>query len=177
MIVGSLVALRAVCREDLPILLEWRNRSDYRKYFREYRELNIDNQNEWFNNYVVHDKSTLMFAIVSTSDNKLLGCCGLCYVNWVQKNADLSLYIGTNGCYIDDNGIAEEACKLLFNYGFGELGLHKIWTEIYEFDKKKYDLYIKLGFSQDALLRDNYFYNHKWENSRIMSIIDSDFYH
>lgn len=82
-----------------------------------------------------------------------MGCCGLCYINWVHRYSDLSLYIGKDKCYIDDAGIAEESCKLLFDYAFNELGLNKIWTEIYEFDYKKYDLYKKIGFQQDGFFK------------------------
>lgn len=176
MICKEKVALRAVCREDLPYLMEWRNRPEYRQYFREYRELNMQNQEQWFNNCVVGDKNTIMFTIVKNDDtHEVLGCCGLCYINWVQRFADLSLYIGWQNKYIDDEGYAKEACELLFDYGFGELGLHKIWTEIYEFDEPKNKLYLSLGFSQDGLLRENYFHNGKWWNSRIMSLLDRDY--
>ena len=35
-------------REDLPWLLYHRNRDELRRYFREYREMNIDMITEWF---------------------------------------------------------------------------------------------------------------------------------
>ena len=44
MIKGQHTALRAIEREDLPSLLSWRNDPDLRKYFREYRELNFQQQ-------------------------------------------------------------------------------------------------------------------------------------
>lgn len=175
MIAGEKVYLRALEREDLPKLMAWRNREDFRQYFREYRELNLQNQIDWFEQHVMKDDSTLMFGIVNNQSNELIGCCGLCYINWVNRNADLSLYIGWNNAYIDDKGYAEEACRLLFRYAFEELNLHKIWTEIYEFDMPKYKLYKKLGMSQDGLLRDNCFHNGSWHNSRIMSILSDAF--
>ncbi len=49
----------------------------------------------------------------------------------------------------------DESCKLLLKYGFGELALNKVWTKIYSFDKKKKNLYNKLGFHHDGLLRQN----------------------
>ena len=60
-------------------------------------------------------------------------------------------------------------------YGFNELCLNKIWTEIYEFDDRKRELYLGLGFLQDGLLRQNYWYNGRWWDSRILSILFSDF--
>ena len=175
MIQGEKVGLRAVEREDLPLLMTWRNNPQYRQYFREYRELNIENQENWFTNIVVKDRNTVMFTIVSLETQEAIGCCGLCYINWIQRYADLSLYIGLNNAYIDKDGFAKEACDLLFQYGFGELGLHKIWTEIYEFDEPKYVLYKNFGFHQDGLLRENYFHAGKWHNSRIMSLLDREY--
>lgn len=175
MISGELVTLKAIEHKDLNQLAKWRNLPNFRKNFREYRDINEDMQNKWFENVVVNDKNTIMFSIFENDSNSLIGCCGLCYINWIHRYADLSLYIGKDECYIDTQGYAKEACKLLFNYGFNELNLNKIWTEIYEFDTKKKNLYDRLGFSQDGLLRDNYFYNGKWWNSRILSLLAKDF--
>lgn len=176
MICGEKVSLRAVYESDLPLLMSWRNRTDFRQYFREYRELNLQNQLDWFHNTVERDRNTVMFTIVENDDSDSpIGVCGLCYISWVNRYADLSLYIGKDGLYIDSQGYAEEACNLLFQYGFGELNLHKIWTEIYEFDTPKYELYTKLGFHQDGLLRENYFHNNQWHNSRIMSLLSLDY--
>ena len=51
---GKKVALRAIEKEDLPLLMEWRNNPEYRQYFREYRELNSVSQERWFQNIRVH---------------------------------------------------------------------------------------------------------------------------
>ena len=171
---GEKVCICALERRDLPVLMEWRNRPDYRKYFREYRELNEDMQNLWFESKVLKDNSTIMFAIRIRETKELIGCCGLCYIDWVHRNADLSLYIGKDGVYIDENGLAEESCKLLFDYGFKELGLQKIWTEIYSFDEKKLNLYRKLGMQIDGVLRNQYFYDGKWWNSNMLSILTEE---
>lgn len=48
MIKGKLVGLRAVEREDLSLLRDWRNIPEFRKNFREVRELNLANQESWF---------------------------------------------------------------------------------------------------------------------------------
>ena len=80
-------------------------------------------------------------------------------------------YNRKNNLYIDSIGYAEESCSLLFNYGFGELGLKKIWSELYEFDQKKISLYKKLGMNVDGTLRNQYYYNGKWWDSKILSIL------
>jgi RimJ/RimL family protein N-acetyltransferase len=175
MLKSNLVGLVAIERSDLKQLMNWRNNPEFRKHFREYRELNMAMQEKWFEQKVLNDPSTMMFAIRRLKDDELLGCCGFVYINWVHRNADLSLYIGWENAYIDTVGYAEESCRLLFDYGFGELSLHKIWTEIYEFDIKKWTLFQKLGFKQDGMLRDNYFYDGKWWGSMMISLLGNDY--
>lgn len=174
MLTGEKVFLCALEREDLSRLMNWRNQKEYRKHFREYREINSDMQKAWYEEKVLKDPGTIMFAIRSADTGELLGCCGLCYINWVHRNADLSLYIGKDNVYIDDQGYAEESCRLLFDYGFLELGLEKIWSELYEFDEKKTVLYQKLGMQIDGMLRRQYYYDGRWWDSRLLSILRDD---
>lgn len=175
MLKGEKVCLVAIEEEDIEQLRNWRNFPGFRKHFREYREINKKMQRQWFERDVVENDRTIMFAVRNLVNQELLGCCGLCYINWVHRNADLSLYIGWKDAYIDDEGYAEEACNLLFIYGFRELGLKKIWTEIYEFDEKKLELYRNLGFHKDGILRKNYIYDGKWWDSYILSLLDEEF--
>ena len=108
MLEGKKVSLKAVERKDLPKLLEWRNKKNFKKFFREYRILNINQQKKWFLDVVEGDKKTVMFSIILNKNQQLIGACGLTYINWVQKNADFSIYIGDKNIYID-NVLALEA--------------------------------------------------------------------
>ena len=174
MIKGEKVFLDTVEEKDLEQLRRWRNLPEYRKFFREYREISSGMQKKWYESKVLDDKSTIMFAIRDTATEELLGCCGLCYINWIHRYSDLSLYIGKNECYIDDEGIAQEACTLLFEYAFKELGLKKIWTELYEFDEKKLCLYKKLNMTVDGRWRSHYFYSGRYWDSLILEILQEE---
>ena len=83
MIKGHHTALRAIEKDDLPTLLAWRNDPELRRYFREYRELNFQQQMNWFENKVINDIDTKMFAIVD-DQQELLGAAGLCYIDWIN---------------------------------------------------------------------------------------------
>ena len=158
------------------MLRDWRNREDYRKFFREHRELNLENQKAWFVNFVVNDSRTIMFGIVDNQSQELIGVCGLCYIDWVNRNADISIYIGTNEIYIDTapEGYAWNSLDLMLEYGFNRVNLHKVWTEIYTFDTKKHELYKNYGLAVDGILRDNYFYGGQYQNSYIYSMLASE---
>jgi RimJ/RimL family protein N-acetyltransferase len=174
MIKGKLVGLRALEREDLPLLRDWRNIVSFRRNFREFRELNMANQENWFASLNTNSNN-FMFMIQRLEDNKPLGACGLLYVNWIIRSADFSFYIGHEEKYIDESGYAEEAAGLLMSYGFKNLNLHKIWMELYEFDHQKLDFFReKFGFHTDGMLRDNCFEDGKYWNSYIISLLHTE---
>ncbi len=173
MIKGDLVGLRAVEKEDLALLRDWRNIPEFRRNFREVRELNLTNQEKWFERSCVNNPNDFMFVIVRLSDNKPIGACGLLYINWIIRSADFSFYIGDNNSYIDSEGYAKDAANLLINYGFSNLNLHKIWMELYEFDKLKLDFFQnEFNFQVDGKLRDNSFEDGKYWDSYIISKIN-----
>ena len=107
-------------------------------------------------------------------DGKLLGACGLLYTNWIIRSADFSFYIGHEEKYIDNAGYAEEAARLLIDYGFKNLNLHKIWMELYEFDNAKLEFFEKLNFKVDGILRDNAFEDGRYWNSKIISLLNTE---
>lgn len=173
MLKGEIVGLRAIERGDLDQLRAWRNRPEYRRYFREYRELNDDQQRRWYETAVNGDPSTRMFSIVELANDRLLGACGLCYINWVDRNADFSLYIGADDLYIDDR-FATDAARVLIRYGFDELNLHRLWSEIYDFDHAKQRLFDRLGFRLDGRHRQTHWSEGSWHDSLFYGLLRDD---
>lgn len=174
MIKGEVVQLRAMEKEDLNLLKQWRNIESFRKNFREHRELNNYNQEKWFEK-TVSSSCDYMFIIERSSDNLPLGACGLLYINWQLRTADFSFYIGYNELYID-NEYAPEAIKLLIMYGFNVLNLNKIWMELYEFDLKKLNIFLEdFNFKKDGKLRQNAFEEGKYFDSYIISLLKDEY--
>lgn len=174
MLTGQYVGLRAIEESDLDPLRQWRNRPEYRQYFREYREISALEQQRWYEREVIGNPRTRMFAIVDKTNDQLLGACGLCYIDPVRRSADFSIYIGAHNLYIDDQ-FAPDAGKVLIEYGFHELNLHRIWAEIYDIDIAKQNFLPKLGFKLDGRLRDAHFTGGKWCSSFMYSILDDEY--
>ena len=188
MLQGNIVSLRALEREDLKLLLPWRNKSSMRRFYREYRELNMADQEAWYTSICCNNRNFCMFGIIynpqsvqpvrldhaTPQPSELIGVCGLTNINWVLRTAELSFYIGYNDLYCDDE-YAQDTVLVLMNYGFNILNMHKIWAEIYEVDTAKKRLFDKLEFHQDAILRDNAFDQGVYFNSLVYSVLDSEF--
>jgi RimJ/RimL family protein N-acetyltransferase len=174
MLNGTYTGLRAVERGDLAQLKEWRNRPEYRRYFREHRELSDEHQTLWFEKTVRGDPGTRMFSITGLADGRLLGACGLCYINWVDRNADFSIYIGADDLYIDET-LAPDAARTLIRYAFHELSLHRLWSEIYDFDMPKQKFFRTLGFTLDGRHRQTHWTEGMWHDSLFYSLLEPEF--
>ncbi len=164
MLKGLTTGLRALERNDLSTLLDWRNQPEYRRFFREYRELGSDQQQGWYERIVLQDRNTEMFAVTELETMELIGACGLCYIDWVNRNADVSIYIGKDGIYADKT-YAADAVRIMMKYGFEELGLHRLWTELYDFDEKKIDMFQSLGFVLEGRHRETHWSEGAWHDS------------
>ena len=164
MLKGKYVGLRAIEESDLSQLLLWRNQPNYRRFFRAYRALRQTNQRNWFDSKVLNDKSTEMFSIVDVNTGELLGACGLCYIDWINRNADFSIYIGKDDLYIDER-YAIEAAQIMMKYGFEELNLHRLWSEIYSFDEAKKVMFDRLGFKLEGVHKETHWTEGKWCDS------------
>jgi RimJ/RimL family protein N-acetyltransferase len=190
MLQNGSVGLRAIEAGDLPQLLAWRNDPRLRRYFREYRELNLTQQRQWFDSKVNGDAATRMFAIVERgglrdgpvpgvpavhgeSAERLLGACGLCYIDWVNRTADFSIYIGADDLYIDER-YAPDAAVAMIDYGFDELGLNRLWSEIYSFDAPKQKFFDALGFTLDGRHRQTHWAEGAWHDSLYYSLLAGD---
>jgi RimJ/RimL family protein N-acetyltransferase len=173
MIEGQLTALRAIEVSDLPMLLAWRNTPEMRQFFREHRELNLAQQLKWFDSTVNSDPNTKMFAILELNTGKLLGACGLCYIDWINRSADFSIYIGHDCLYIDTR-FAPDAANVLRAYAFKQLGLHRLWAEVYSFDTKKIDLLTDINFVLEGCHRQTYWHDGSWHDSLWFSHLSTD---
>jgi RimJ/RimL family protein N-acetyltransferase len=170
MIESSLAALRAIEAEDLQTLREWRNRPEYRRFFREVGEISASQQATWYSQTVLSDPNTFMFAILERSTSNLIGAGGICSVDWVSRSCELSIYLGDRDLYID-KVFAPEAAQLLIDYAFSQLSMHRIWVEIYEFDVQKRELVEGLSFSLEGTLRDHHFSDGEWHDSLLFGLL------
>lgn len=171
MIITDKVSFCAIEKEMLPQLKEWRNQPELRKVFREYRLLTTTHQNNWYENTVINDKNTEMFGIIA--DKNLIGVCGLCYIDWINRKGEFSIYIGDTR-YIK-GGYGYESMKLLCYYGFDILNLHKIWGDVYSINIDRLNFFKNFGFIEEGILRDNYYYNGKYYNSHMISILKEEY--
>ena len=171
MIEGKHVNLRALEKEDLEILKIWRNDRRTRIHTREYRLLNMINQYEWFESlHKQNPPSAIMFGI-ENKKRKLIGVCGLVYIDWKNRHAEISNIISMNKWQKSKE--AKNTLELLTNYAFNELNLHRLWVEIFDTIPENVKLFERMKFVKEGKLRDKLWRNSKWHDSFIYSKLNN----
>lgn len=165
------IYLRPVEESDTTLIQKWRNTKNIQPYVREYRELSKRHIKSWMENITPSDK--FEFFIVEDEIKTPIGVTGLTYIDWVSKNADIHLAIYAKD-WIDDK-YAPETLKVMLEYGFKHLNLHRIYAEVYEIDNKKIDFFTFNGFTFDGVLRDHHYYDGKYIDSHIYSILKHEY--
>ncbi len=171
MLEGNKIYLIKTQHSSLEQLRQWRNTSDLRKYFREFREISIEDQERWFLK-IEKDPNQFNFEIKDKKNDKLIGHCGLHYISWTNRTAEFGIYIGN----IDyrGRGYGSDALNTLIKYGFEELNMNRIWCEVYS-NNDALQIYKHLGFNEEGVLRQTYYSEGEYWDSHILSMLKEEY--
>ena len=87
--------------------------------------------------------------------------------------SDLSIILGDKNAW--GQGYGTEAINLLLDYAFGFLNFHRVALGVVSFNEKALHFYEKVGFKREGVQRDGYFYNHRYYDFIMMSILEDDY--
>tara|TARA_B100001142_G_C14137527_1_gene579333 strand:- start:128 stop:649 length:522 start_codon:yes stop_codon:yes gene_type:complete len=164
------IQFKKVTKLDLKLLVEWRNSQHVYPYNTQYFLLNSKIQIEWFNQ-LQRDNSKKMFMILFGKIK--IGICGLIDIDYENKNAKIAIIIGKKS--FQEKGIGTIVISHLLKYGFEKLQLHRINSEVIEYNEKSINLFEKSQFKLDASYRDAIWRENRWWNMISMSIFKEDF--
>jgi RimJ/RimL family protein N-acetyltransferase len=81
-----------------------------------------------------------------------VGIISLMNISETNGSADLSIVIG--GREDRGQGYGRDAISTILDYGFGELGLHRVGLSVFEFNDAALVLYKAVGFREEGRLRE-----------------------
>ena len=163
--------LRPIEKNDLNTIQIWRNDKNVMPFVREYRKLSEQHINKWYESMILDDKFEMF---IMENSNESIGVCGLTYINWQNRHADLHFAIYENFEWIDEF-YAPKFYEIITDYAFYELNLNKIYVEVYENDDKKINFFSKRNFKKDACLRKHYFHKGEYLDSYILSLLKEEY--
>jgi UDP-4-amino-4,6-dideoxy-N-acetyl-beta-L-altrosamine N-acetyltransferase len=165
------ISLRKITKEDLKILLKWRNTESIWKNNTQFVLLNSKDQIKWYNEINQKKSNRVMFII--NYNQKPIGVCGLIHLNKVKKSADIAIIIGETK--FQNKGIGKKCLKQLLEYGFIKLDMHRITAEVLEFNINSREFFYKMNFKYEGILRENMWRDGKWHHTEIYSILKNEF--
>lgn len=118
------------------------------------------------------DPSRASFAVARQQDDALVGEVVLNEIEGRNRSANFRIFI--DGSYTG-NGYGTEATVLLLGYGFGMLNLHRIELDVYTINPRAIHVYEKVGFVKEGIKRQNWYYDHQYYDSIIMSILKDEY--
>ncbi len=129
--------LRSITEDDLPNIYAGLSHPDIIKHYGvQYESLEATKeQMKWFAQ-IEHDKTGKWFAICSHNHLQFMGAIGLNYINHLHRKGEIGFWLLKEYW---GQGIIPAAIELVCNYGFFQLGLHRIeaMVESENFNSKK----------------------------------------
>jgi diamine N-acetyltransferase len=131
-----------------------------------------EDQHEWFD-ATRKDDSVAAFTIYERATGNAVGNVALMNVRSLNRSAELGIGIGDRSK--QGKGYGTEAVRLVCDYGFTLLNLHRIWLECVDFNIAGIRAYEKVGFREVGRARDAWLLGGKRYDGVIMDILAHEF--
>lgn len=169
MILGEKVFLKALNYSDSPKLLEWVNDPTLKYLTGTIYPVSDMEHKKWFENRIC-DATGKMFGIEDKFTGELIGVIGLKSIDFINRNAELYIYIGDKNYW--GEGLGTEATKLLISFAFNELNLHRIYLMVFSYNTRAIKSYEKVGFKKEGIMRESIYKAGKYHDKIFMGIIN-----
>lgn len=144
---GERIRLRPLTEADLPLTLAWRNQDHIRRWFFYSDIIQPEQHRAWFEQYRTR-ADDFVFIIVEKETNTPIGQVALYRIDRVQQQAEFGrIMIGEASA--SGKGYAKAATQLIVQrFGFEQLGLRRIYLEVFANNAPAIAVYEKCGFRQ-----------------------------
>lgn len=148
------ITIRKFQESDIPYKVKWLNDENNNKYLHYDLPLREDKTLLWYKNLELKSDR---FDYTITHDDEPAGLIGLLNIDTKNKKAEYYICLGEEK--FKGKGIAKVATDLLIKVGFEELKLNKIYLYTEVDNTLAQNLFEKLGFEKEGLLRNDLFQN------------------
>ncbi|ABW18808.1 GNAT family N-acetyltransferase [Alkaliphilus oremlandii] len=169
------IILRKMTAQDTEIYHEWRNDLEVMQTTAPFLDVyNIRETEEFVNQIILGSQFSKSYIIVEKESNKAIGITSLINIDYKNRNAECIIDIGDKETW--GKGYGTEAMKLILDFGFLEMNLHRIFLRVFSFNSRAIKLYEKLGFQQEGRSRESFFREGKWHDIIHMSILQKEYF-
>ncbi|MBU5467852.1 GNAT family N-acetyltransferase [Virgibacillus sp. MSJ-26] len=163
------LGLRALEKEDLDFIHRLNNNPDIMSFwFEEPYQTKVELEDNYMKN---KDNKHVRLFILEKS-NEQLGLVALFSIDYIHRKAEFAIMIDP---IHQGFGYSSKATKLAMAYAFNTLNLNKLYLIVDETNIKAIHVYEKVGFTKEAVLKNEFFVNGSYHNSVIMSMFQDEY--
>ncbi len=165
-LVGERAVLRPLELADAERFVKWFNDPAVHRFLTR-RKITLKEERVWIRS-IPKRKGEVHFAI-ETREGVHIGSVGLNEINRRDKYAIFGIVIGDKRYW--SKGYGTEAMKLIVDYGFRRLKLHRIELDVYDYNARGIKLYRRLGFKFEGKKRERVRWKRKYYDVLQMGIL------
>jgi RimJ/RimL family protein N-acetyltransferase len=109
------------------------------------------------------------WAIVRADDGFFLGEVMLRRID--PHNESAEFYIALGNPKVFGKGYGSEATKAIIDFAIDVVKLHRITLQVVDFNTRAQRVYSKIGFHQEGLLREAWFWDGEWSDVILMALL------
>jgi ribosomal-protein-alanine N-acetyltransferase len=164
------LVLRKITLEDAPELFFQRTDERVMKYIERPRPTDIKDTLEFINKITDLEKNNdlITWGITLKNEPKLIGT--VCFLNIKKENYRSELGYALHPDF-HNKGIMNEVLSVVIKYGFEQMKLHSIEANINPANIASQKLLEKNGFVREAYFKENFFWQGKFLDSAIYSLL------
>jgi RimJ/RimL family protein N-acetyltransferase len=115
-----------------------------------------------------HGTGGFFFAVCELGDDRFIGTTWFKEINRLDGNAELAIYMDHDHI---GSGWGTDAQRTLLNFGFGTLGLERVWLTVSADNARAIRSYEKVGFQREGLMRRSFRVNGTLRDTLLMAIL------
>ena len=168
------IALAPLTAAESPSLWAWINDREQVLFNSAYKPVGEVQQQDWF--AAIQNRSDVVFfAIRLMETDRLVGTCQLHSINTIHRSAELQIRLGDPADR--GQGYGTEAVKLLLEFAFADLNLHRVYLHVFARNEPAIVVYEKAGFIREGTLRRAAFINGEYIDVVVMAILRDEYDH
>lgn len=160
------VQLCPLRREDSALLQDWITNRELTILNMPFPPVSEAGHEAWIESVLSKRMDLVIFVIKESVTAQAIGTCQLFNINWRHRSAELQIRISNESSV--NQGAASEVVKLLCNFGFTDLNLHRIYLHAFANDIGAIDVYKKCGFIWEGLLTHAVYISEMWVDAVVM---------
>jgi RimJ/RimL family protein N-acetyltransferase len=151
---GKLLRLAAPQPEDHALFAEWYKDDRYLRTMDNdpARPLSPEAHAAWEQGFI-SAPDVFHFRLRTLDDDRLIGMVALGGIQWTNQTSNLGINIGDPA--YRGKGYGTDGMRLIINYGFRELNLHRITSSTISYNTASIKVHEKVGFQREGVQRES----------------------